>query len=1083
MKDFLKQITSRGGLVAAIMLLAFIVASNDALSLARGGKPRAPQLSLTGTKGSFSPDWYPDGRIWLPVASNGEREFLLPVFIDNYYDTRVLLTSTNRDTIPVVVDPIKSFRFKVFYNSKAVRVVGIQTSNPLDNKVALAYEPLAQGFNVTWSDSVDFGYLRYIKGSSVTPSDFQNGRSVVITGSSDKPLATTIPEVFPQTVNDLANNFKVLLYVRFRVVPRNQADVASFAVGNTPIYIAPDTIMYNDWNVSKDPILKKYRESDPTGYANYVAANNTNPLLEFTANAANYSSGLEGIDNSVTIVSRPFLAPCPPGTIYVRFFSNQPRFGFKSSRAIDPSTAIVQLPNNQGVPDPSNWEVLTPLTVDAKQGSSDIAVREVEVENVTSSTRLNDVIVESDSRWLKFRTKPGPGSKNVIASSTRRGYINWLDNGILGTSGGVVTEYGDPVPAEGKLFLQVECDPRELPAAGPGQEREGIYVGYLTFKSPFADLSPVRLKITFIYFKTPNEGIRAGVNPGVKLLVRNSKQGGSEQTRLIFGTGPRATDLVDTLYGEYPYNSANFLDNPSTFGARFFIRGNNIDAPFGLGDFAKDDINFYSSSRDIRSDKDTAESNVYFVRFNAGGDANYPVTLEWDVRDFPDGSNFFLKDDLNGKGFQAVDMRKSTATGQFTRSYIIQDPKINSFLIEYTPAKVVEYVDEKGNPIIKKGWNLLSMPVLPTNTEYRNVYVNAQNEPYAFYLGGYQQRKELVAGAGYFVKYGNNIDKQFAGSVIREISNTSGNAYRVWPGDAGRGGWNTIGSLSVPTNISNIDFELFGTSLPSKNYTLKFGVWGYNTNNGYYEVSEIKPGLGYFIKVDTDGYLKLTAPDGPKENVAVNETRKNIYKTSTVINIKDNETSASKLYVSNNKEVNVGDFELPPFPPLNLFDVRFETNTNLTNTESSIIRLQGVTYPVSINVENAKADYTFIDALTGQVFGSIAKGEAKTIEVASSSNNIKVVATESNDANVAFTNNPNPATTTTTFEYNVAQDGEVSLEIFNQTGGLVKTLVNGFEKAGSKTFEFNVSELSSGSYVVRYKSNGLTYTRTLTVVK
>ena len=69
---------------------------------------------------------------------------------------------------------------------------------------------------------------------------------------------------------------------------------------------------------------------------------------------------------------------------------------------------------------------------------------------------------------------------------------------------------------------------------------------------------------------------------------------------------------------------------------------------------------------------------------------------------------------------------------------------------------------------------------------------------------------------------------------------------------------------------------------------------------------------------------------------------------------------------------------------------------------------------------------------------------------------------------------PNPFASVTTIRYSVAEQGHVELKIYNVAGRLVKTLVNGQQKAGSYTIEWDSKDtngklLPSGIYFVELK--------------
>ena len=73
-----------------------------------------------------------------------------------------------------------------------------------------------------------------------------------------------------------------------------------------------------------------------------------------------------------------------------------------------------------------------------------------------------------------------------------------------------------------------------------------------------------------------------------------------------------------------------------------------------------------------------------------------------------------------------------------------------------------------------------------------------------------------------------------------------------------------------------------------------------------------------------------------------------------------------------------------------------------------------------------------------------------------------------------LTNAPNPFTTNTDIEVNVAESGEVSLVVFDKEGKLVATISEGTLSAGSHRFNFNTSLLNPGMYIVKCTtSNGV----------
>ncbi len=65
---------------------------------------------------------------------------------------------------------------------------------------------------------------------------------------------------------------------------------------------------------------------------------------------------------------------------------------------------------------------------------------------------------------------------------------------------------------------------------------------------------------------------------------------------------------------------------------------------------------------------------------------------------------------------------------------------------------------------------------------------------------------------------------------------------------------------------------------------------------------------------------------------------------------------------------------------------------------------------------------------------------------------------------------PNPFTSSTTITYSLAQDGPVSVEVYNTLGRKVRTLVVGAETAGNHEVKFEAGNLARGTYLFKVKT-------------
>ncbi|MGK7370699.1 MAG: lamin tail domain-containing protein [Candidatus Halalkalibacterium sp. M3_1C_030] len=80
-------------------------------------------------------------------------------------------------------------------------------------------------------------------------------------------------------------------------------------------------------------------------------------------------------------------------------------------------------------------------------------------------------------------------------------------------------------------------------------------------------------------------------------------------------------------------------------------------------------------------------------------------------------------------------------------------------------------------------------------------------------------------------------------------------------------------------------------------------------------------------------------------------------------------------------------------------------------------------------------------------------------------------------------NYPNPFNPATTISYELKEDSEVLLSIWNIVGQKVVTLVDGMQEAGEHTATWNASEMPSGIYIAQLEVGGQVFIRKMTLIK
>jgi len=89
----------------------------------------------------------------------------------------------------------------------------------------------------------------------------------------------------------------------------------------------------------------------------------------------------------------------------------------------------------------------------------------------------------------------------------------------------------------------------------------------------------------------------------------------------------------------------------------------------------------------------------------------------------------------------------------------------------------------------------------------------------------------------------------------------------------------------------------------------------------------------------------------------------------------------------------------------------------------------------------------------------------------------------SEEDNLLNQNYPNPFNPSTKINYSIANEGFVSIKVFDNLGREVATLVNESKTAGFYTADFNGLNLNSGVYYYRLESGGSTKVMKMSLIK
>ena len=82
-----------------------------------------------------------------------------------------------------------------------------------------------------------------------------------------------------------------------------------------------------------------------------------------------------------------------------------------------------------------------------------------------------------------------------------------------------------------------------------------------------------------------------------------------------------------------------------------------------------------------------------------------------------------------------------------------------------------------------------------------------------------------------------------------------------------------------------------------------------------------------------------------------------------------------------------------------------------------------------------------------------------------------------------YQNYPNPFNPTTNIKFDLPDEGNVSLKVYDQLGNEINTLVDGYKNSGSYEVNFNAGELASGIYFYKLVTNNFSQSRKMLLLK
>jgi len=136
---------------------------------------------------------------------------------------------------------------------------------------------------------------------------------------------------------------------------------------------------------------------------------------------------------------------------------------------------------------------------------------------------------------------------------------------------------------------------------------------------------------------------------------------------------------------------------------------------------------------------------------------------------------------------------------------------------------------------VRKGWNLVSLPVVPSPPTMDSVFPTATTGAYSWSSGAFSATDPLVPGQGYFVKFNTAQQIDIFGAIM------ASDTLNI------EAGWNLVGSITTPVPVTNV------TTVPGGIVTSPF----YGYDGAYIPADTIVPGKGYWLRSSSAGTIIL----------------------------------------------------------------------------------------------------------------------------------------------------------------------------------------------------------------------------------
>lgn len=380
----------------------------------------------------------------------------------------------------------------------------------------------------------------------------------------------------------------------------------------------------------------------------------------------------------------------------------------------------------------------------------------------------------------------------------------------------------------------------------------------------------------------------------------------------------------------------------------------------------------------------------------------------------------------------------------------VDNPFVNG--IEITPVATVSQIEGGLPPVansyelIGNGqWQLVGMPLAMSG----DVFSTMEPAPEQMLYNGesYEALTQVAPGIGYWMRSGEDQAHRFEGDRIDSLRLSL------------QAGWNLIAGPSCDIELNTDDTIVVPNTL-------------YRYDEGYHPTHRLEEGRGYWLLAAKDGPIDLGCSAYTPGRDRVN-TREDGFGQLVVQSEDGNEQTLQFGGVLSSDD-DVRKFALPPVPPHDGFDVRFDDGYRLVENATASIRIQGMSDKV-LELDKLPDNGDKVYVITALSNGieietqRLRKGDVFAFDVTVDELRLQTIDAYEASLPASFVldgNFPNPFNPETTIVFALPERAEVSLSVFDMLGRRVMSLEPRFMEASSRQqIRLSAGDLASGTYI------------------